>query len=37
VTYASDRRPFQRYVTDTSLMPKLEVTGSNDTKAASGG
>src|SRR5499426_355749 len=27
VTYASDRRPFQRYVTDTSLMPKLEVTG----------
>ena len=26
VTYASDRRPFQRYVTDTTLMPKLEVT-----------
>ena len=26
VTYASDRRPFQRYVTDTTLMPKLDVT-----------
>jgi twitching motility protein PilT len=37
VTYASDRRPFQRYVTDTSLMPKLEVTGSNASQAASGG
>src|SRR6187549_3153074 len=38
VTYASDRRPFQRYVTDTTLMPKLEVTGSNTTpQAASGG
>ena len=24
VTYASDRRAFQRYVTDTSLMPKLD-------------
>src|SRR5687767_12469245 len=34
VTYASDRRPFQRYVTDTSLMPKLEVTAPT---AASGG
>ncbi len=26
VTYASDRRPFQRYVTDTTLMPMLDVT-----------
>jgi twitching motility protein PilT len=26
VTYASDRRPFQRYITDTSMMPKLDVT-----------
>ena len=34
VTYASDRRPFQRYVTDTTLMPKLDVTGPT---AASGG
>jgi twitching motility protein PilT len=34
VTYASDRRPFQRYVTDTTLMPKLDVTSPT---AASGG
>jgi twitching motility protein PilT len=34
VTYASDKRPFQRYVTDTSLMPKLEVT--QPTAASSG-
>jgi twitching motility protein PilT len=26
VTYAANRQPFQRYVTDTTLMPKLEVT-----------
>src|SRR6185503_13397719 len=26
VTYASDRRPFQKFVTDTTLMPKLDVT-----------
>ena len=37
VTYATNRAPFQRYVTDTSLMPKLEVTGSNPPQAASGG
>ena len=35
VTYANDRRPFQRYVTDTSLMPKLE--GTSPTSAAGGG
>jgi twitching motility protein PilT len=34
VTYATDRRPFQRYVTDTTLMPKLDVTSPT---AASGG
>jgi twitching motility protein PilT len=34
VTYAANRQPFQRYVTDTTLMPKLDVT--NPT-AASGG
>jgi twitching motility protein PilT len=34
VTYATNRQPFQRYVTDTTLMPKLDVT--NPT-AASGG
>src|SRR5690242_3143396 len=26
VTYATNRQPFQRYVTDTTLMPKLDVT-----------
>ena len=36
VTYASDRRPFQRYTTDTSMMPKLEVTNPTS-QAASGG
>ena len=35
VTYANDRRPFQRYVTDTTLMPKLDVT--SPTSAAGGG
>ncbi len=25
--YASEKRPFQKYVTDTSLLPKLDVTG----------
>jgi twitching motility protein PilT len=36
VTYASDRRAFQRYVTDTSLMPKIEVNGPASPQAASG-
>jgi twitching motility protein PilT len=35
VTYANDRRPFQRYCTDTSLMPKLE--GTTPSSAAGGG
>jgi twitching motility protein PilT len=34
VTYASNRAPFQRYVTDTTLMPKLE--GTAPTQAAGG-
>ena len=34
VTYATNRAPFQRYVTDTTLMPKLDVTSPT---AASGG
>ena len=34
VTYANNRQPFQRYVTDTSLMPKLDVTSPT---VASGG
>ena len=25
--YAMDKRPFQKYVTDTSMMPKLDATG----------
>jgi twitching motility protein PilT len=37
VTYATDRRPFQRYVTDTTLMPKLEVTGGSGTPQAASG
>jgi twitching motility protein PilT len=37
VTYASDRRPFQRYVTDTTLMPKLDVTGPGHQATGSGG
>jgi len=36
VTYASDRRPFQRYTTDTGLMPKLEGTGPVTPQAAGG-
>jgi twitching motility protein PilT len=26
-SYASDKRPFQRYVTDTSVLPKLDAAG----------
>ena len=37
VTYAADRRPFQRFVTDTTLMPKLEVTGPTPQATGSGG
>jgi twitching motility protein PilT len=37
VTYASDRRPFQRYVTDTTLMPKLDVTNPTQQATGSGG
>ena len=25
--YASDKRPFQKFVTDTSMLPKLDATG----------
>jgi twitching motility protein PilT len=25
--YAMDKRPFQKYVTDTNVMPKLDATG----------
>ena len=27
--YATDKKPFQKYVTDTSMLPKLDVTGSH--------
>jgi twitching motility protein PilT len=32
--YASDKRPFQKYVTDTSMLPKVDVTGSNPAAGA---
>ena len=25
-TYATDKRPFQKFVTDTSMLPKLDLT-----------
>jgi len=33
-TYATDKRPFQKYVTDTSMLPKIDTTGSNPAPAA---
>ena len=27
--YATDKKPFQKYVTDTSMLPKLDITGSH--------
>jgi twitching motility protein PilT len=33
-SYASDKRPFQKYVTDTSMLPKVEATGPSPTPAA---
>jgi twitching motility protein PilT len=33
-TYASDKRPFQKYVTDTSMLPKVEATGPSPAPAA---
>ena len=32
--YATDKRPFQKFVTDTSMLPKTEVTGSGPAPAA---
>ena len=32
--YATDKRPFQRFVTDTSMLPKVEATGSTPAPAA---
>jgi twitching motility protein PilT len=27
--YAMDKKPFQKYVTDTSMLPKVDLTGPN--------
>src|SRR5215468_7896947 len=32
--YATDKRPFQKFVTDTSMLPKSELTGSTPAPAA---
>src|ERR1700691_3080625 len=32
--YASEKRSFQKYVTDTSMLPKLDITGTNPSPAA---
>jgi twitching motility protein PilT len=32
--YASEKRPFQKYVTDTSMLPKLDITGTVKSPAA---
>jgi len=32
--YASDKKPFQRYVTDTTMLAKVDITGSNPGPAA---
>ena len=33
-SYASDKRPFQKFVTDTSMLPKVEAMGSTPAPAA---
>jgi len=33
-SYASDKRPFQKFVTDTSMLPKAEATGPSAAPAA---
>jgi twitching motility protein PilT len=32
--YATDKRPFQKYVTDTNILPKIDTTGTSATPAA---
>jgi twitching motility protein PilT len=32
--YATDKRPFQKFVTDTSMLPKVDSTGSTPAPAA---
>jgi twitching motility protein PilT len=36
-SYASDKRPFQKFVTDTSMLPKIDGTGSAPAPAAAAG
>jgi twitching motility protein PilT len=33
-SYASDKRPFQKFVTDTSMLPKVDATGPAPAPAA---
>jgi twitching motility protein PilT len=33
-SYANEKRPFQRFVTDTSMLPKLDITGSQPAASA---
>ena len=33
-SYATDKRPFQKFVTDTSMLPKVEATGTTPAPAA---
>ena len=33
-SYASDKRPFQKFVTDTSILPKVDSTGPSPAPAA---
>jgi twitching motility protein PilT len=33
-SYASDKRPFQKFITDTSMLSKVEATGSTPAPAA---
>jgi twitching motility protein PilT len=34
--YASEKRSFQKFVTDTSMLPKLDITGTEQAPVASG-
>jgi twitching motility protein PilT len=33
-TYASEKRAFQRFVTDTTMLPKLDITGTTQVPTA---
>jgi twitching motility protein PilT len=33
-SYATDKRPFQKFVTDTTMLPKVEATGSTPAPSA---